>query len=324
MTTEAPLPASPNPDPAIARWIRRTLGDDPPRAPSLIVTIWGDSIAPHGGVAWLSTLIRLLEPLGVNERAVRTGVFRLSRDGWLASEPVGRRSRYRLTDEGRARFARAFHRVYDAPFEPWNGEWEGVLVQPESSSPGSRRRLRDELGWAGFAAFAPGLHLRPARRDGAVARIVESLGLDRSVTGFDARESPQAELATLAARAETVYRLGSLAGDYRRFMARHAGVARAFAGSREPDAAQAFALRTLLVHEYRRVRLRDPQLPREVLPADWPGGPAYTMCRDVYRMAQPLAHAHLAAAFAADDAALPPPEPSFYRRFAGSVRDAAR
>ncbi|CAG0959361.1 Transcriptional repressor PaaX [Burkholderiales bacterium] len=306
-------------DPVLARWIRHELAADPPRVPSLIVTVWGDALVPHGGVAWLAALIRLLADLGVNERAVRTGIFRVARDGWLEAEPVGRRSRYRLTAGGSERFARAFHRVYDAPFEPWDGEWEAVVAHGEGAGPAARRRLRDELAWAGFAAFAPGVHLRPARRDGAPARIVDALGAGRAVIGFDARESPDADLPTLASRAESVYALAALAGDYRRFLARFSGVTAAFRRRVSPDPAQAFAIRTLLVHAYRRVRLRDPQLPREVLPPDWPGADAYRLCRDFYRVAQPLAQSHLAAAFAAEGEALPPVQPSFYRRFAGAI-----
>ena len=83
------------PDREVARWIRRTLADDPPRARSLIVTVWGDALAPHGGEVWLAGLIRLLAPLGLNDRLVRTSVFRLARDGWLAGETRGRRSRCR-------------------------------------------------------------------------------------------------------------------------------------------------------------------------------------------------------------------------------------
>ena len=239
-----PVPPLPEPtgDPALARWIRRELAADPPRAPSLIVTVWGDALVPHGGAAWLATLIRLLGAFGVNERAVRTGIFRIARDGWLAAEPVGRRSRYRLTPEGDERFARAFHRVYDAPFEPWDGGWEAVVAHAEGIGPATRRHLRDELAWAGFAAFAPGVYLRPARRDGAPVRIVESLGIERAVTGFDARDAADAGLSTLAARAETVYALSALAGDYRRFLARFSGVARAFRERSGPDPAQAFAI----------------------------------------------------------------------------------
>src|SRR5436190_15250989 len=80
------------PHAAVTRWIRRELETAPPRAKSLVVTVWGDALAPHGGAVWLSGLIRLLAPLGLNERLVRTSVYRLARDGWLASRQAGRRS----------------------------------------------------------------------------------------------------------------------------------------------------------------------------------------------------------------------------------------
>ena len=44
------------------------------QAGSLITTLFGDAVIPRGGRIWLGSLIRLLEPLGVNERLVRTAV----------------------------------------------------------------------------------------------------------------------------------------------------------------------------------------------------------------------------------------------------------
>ena len=51
------------------------------RAGSLITTVFGDSIAPRGGTVWLGSLIRAMAEFGVNERLVRTSVFRLAREG---------------------------------------------------------------------------------------------------------------------------------------------------------------------------------------------------------------------------------------------------
>src|SRR2546423_13534851 len=83
--------AAAGPDAQVAQWIRRTLADDPPRARSLVVTVWGDSLAPHGGAVWLAGLIRLLAPFGINERLVRTSVYRLAQEGWLGARQGGRR-----------------------------------------------------------------------------------------------------------------------------------------------------------------------------------------------------------------------------------------
>ena len=40
------------PNPHVRRWIRHELATAPPRASSLIITVWGDAIAPHGGAAF--------------------------------------------------------------------------------------------------------------------------------------------------------------------------------------------------------------------------------------------------------------------------------
>src|SRR5512144_1193638 len=92
------------PDPLVQRWVARRLATYPPRATSLIITVWGDAIAPHGGAVMLSGLIELFEPFGINERLVRTSVFRLAREGWIVAKPMGRRSLYRLTRAGARRF----------------------------------------------------------------------------------------------------------------------------------------------------------------------------------------------------------------------------
>ena len=146
----APRPGAPTtgaPDPVIARWLQRTLTADPPRARSLVVTVWGDALAPHGGEIWLAALIRLLAPLGINERLTRTSVFRLARDGWIEGQAHGRRSRYRLTRGGRQRFEAAYRRIYAPPLATWSGEWEVVIDPPGDGDAQARQRRRDELRW---------------------------------------------------------------------------------------------------------------------------------------------------------------------------------
>ncbi|HYI26236.1 MAG TPA: PaaX family transcriptional regulator C-terminal domain-containing protein, partial [Bradyrhizobium sp.] len=44
-----------------------------------------------------------------------------------------------------------------------------------------------------------------------------------------------------------------------------------------------FTARILLIHHYRRVVLRDPLLPTDLLPADWPGRAARKLCGEIYR-----------------------------------------
>ncbi|MET0346551.1 MAG: PaaX family transcriptional regulator C-terminal domain-containing protein [Casimicrobiaceae bacterium] len=301
----------------IAQWITRTLAADPPRARSLIVTVWGDALAPHDGRVWLATLIRLMAPFGLSERLVRTSVFRLARDGWIAGETQGRRSRYRLTGDGARRFAQAHQRIYAPADTHWNGEWEMVLAPPDAASPARRRALRDELAWEGFAALAPGAFARPAHGDSTAREIVAALALARSVMVLRVRDDPNAP-GTLEARAASAWPLRELASDYRRLIARFGTVIDRFRATPQSlDAEQCFVVRSLLIHAYRRVLLRDPQLPSTLLPDEWPGAAAYALTRDFYRLTHAVAERHLAATFAADGDALSPADSAFYARFGG-------
>ncbi len=295
-----PQPPAPNAGATIRRWIERELDSHPPRATSLIVTVWGDALAPHGGAVWLSTLFRLLASFRLNERLVRTSVFRLARDGWLAGESVGRRSRYRLTADGARRFAQAYRRVYTPPSQPWDGSWE--IVVSDVADPHRRRLLRDELAWEGFGTLGATLHARPARERSMLPRIVTALDVASSVTVFRGSEARPRTARALADRVADAWPLAQLASDHRQFIGRFTGVTRALrevpGPARDPE--QTFVVRTLLVHAYRRVRLRDPQLPLALLPAPWPGAAAYALCRDLYRLATPGAEAHLHGVARAD------------------------
>src|SRR5579872_3175174 len=140
---------------AVQGLLRRFRSQKPLRGGSLIVTIFGDAIAPRGGAVTLGSLIRLATPFGLTERLVRTSVARLAQDGWLAARRNGRRSEYRLAPLGQQRFAEATARIYGKGPTSWNGEWTLVLL-PANGSTRQRRvgnrksELREELRWLGF------------------------------------------------------------------------------------------------------------------------------------------------------------------------------
>jgi phenylacetic acid degradation operon negative regulatory protein len=309
--------ASGAPDPQVAKFLRKELAASPPRASSLVITVWGDSIAPHGGAVLLPGLIRLLAPLGINERLVRTSVFRLAREGWLAANRVGRRSLYRLTRDGARRFEHAYRRIYTFPIEQWDDTWE--LVIATGAGVASRRSLGEELRWEGFGAIAPGVYARPSRDPSSVARIAAALGLTGKLVVVRARDDATLDGQTLAASVPRMLDLASVGADYRRFLRRFGAVIDRFRkadrGAHHPE--QSFLVRTLLIHEYRRVLLRDPQLPAALLPLDWPGPAAFALCRDFYRLTHRAAERHLLAMLEGPRGPLPPASSDFHRRFGG-------
>jgi len=303
------------PDIAVARWTQRTLKADPPRARSLIVTVWGDALAPHGGTVWLSGLIQLMAPFGINERLVRTSVFRLTQDGWLNAATYGRLSRYRLTQEGMRRFDDAHRRIYARPDDDWSDGWELVLA--DDVPPARRAALRKELLWSGFGALGPTVFLRPVQSSRALPAVLDASGVAENMLVGTVRDIPGRR--PLTAAVATAWDLTMLAADYRRFLQRFGAVIDRFRATRDGahDPQQCFVVRTLLIHAYRRVLLRDPLLPTALVPLDWPGAAAYALCRDFYRLTHRCAERHLAATLASEHEDFSPADTAFYARFGG-------
>ena len=111
--------------------------------------------------------------------------------------------------------------------------------------------------------------------------------------------------------------LAELGRGYRRFVAMFEPLQTSLAHTRTLEPRTAFVIRTLLVHEYRKIHLRDPLLPRSLLPADWVGTRAYELCRTLYSKVFNSAEAFLTATAATRNGALPPPTPSTFERFGG-------
>ncbi len=283
------------------------------RAGSLITTVFGDAIAPRGGTVWLGSLIKVLADFGVSERLVRTSVFRLARDGWLASRQVGRRSYYSLTDEGREKFEQATHRIYGAPTGRWDGEWCLLLLSALDTE--TKERVRRECGWLGFGPLSANVLAHPAPDLAELDVTMRRLDVaDRLIVmrGETIRsESAMRELA------RSCWNLDELDARYESFVQRFRPLIRALAGKEQLTDKSAFLVRTLLIQEYRKVLLRDPLLPAELLPADWHGAAAYQLCRNLYRSVYRGADAWLDGVMETADGPLPPPNDTFLQRFNG-------
>jgi len=142
-----------------AELVARFRRQRPLRGGSLIVTLFGDAIMPRGGAVALGSLIDLAAPFGLNERLVRTATSRLAQDGWLEGRREGKLSEYRLSKNGRERFAEATKRIYSEPDTQWSGRWTLIVVPPMRAV--ERRAIRDELVWRGFGEISATVFAHP-------------------------------------------------------------------------------------------------------------------------------------------------------------------
>jgi phenylacetic acid degradation operon negative regulatory protein len=291
----------------------------PVRTGSLLITVLGDSIAPRGGVITLGSLIKVSAPFGLADRLVRTSVGRLAQEGWLSSNREGRQSEYFLTEHGKHRFAEATRRIYREAPQSWDGSWT-LLLLPQGQS-ARQKAAREELLWLGFGQVRPGVLAHPSRSVDDTRSQLEELKIERdAVLMRAASESADADRALIAAG----WNLAEITRGYRRFVDAFEPIRELTTASRTglpPEAA--FVIRTLLIHEYRKIHLRDPLLPHSLLPDDWIGAQAYELCRALYRSVFAAADEYVSSVAETLAGKLARPARETYRRFGGLEESAS-
>lgn len=291
----------------------------PLRGGSLITTVFGDSLAARHCEVSLSGLIGLLSPFGLTERLVRTSIGRLAQDDWVSAQRIGRLSYYRLSAAGEIRFAEATRRIYAAPGGEWRGYWT-MLILPAGANRGERERIRDALRWSGFGQISADVHLHPEIDAATAGRLLGSTGTRIQPLILQSRsDSSEGDRRMI----ELGWDLDELERRYTRFISTFAPVLQALNREHHPDPQHCFHTRTLLIHEYRKVHLLDPLLPRSLLPQDWAGSAAYELCRRLYLRIAEAADQYVQAMLTTSAGPLPPPSPAVRLRFAPVTAPAA-
>lgn len=263
----------------------------PVRAAGIIVTLYGDVVVPRGGEVWMGSIVEACAGLGISETLVRTAVSRLVSAGQLEGWRRGRRSFYRLTARAGEDFAVAERLIYGPP-EAWR--WRFVHL-PEAGA----EALMAALERQGYARLRPQLAVGPARGP-----------VPRGLLAFEAEPAGARDL--LAEFAAGAWDLEALRRGYQAFLA---DVARL--DGQVLTGAEALSARLLLVHAWRQILLRDPRLPAEALPADWPGHDARQLFHRLYRALTPEADSWVAARFEGVSGLLPRQTPATQARLAG-------
>lgn len=243
-------------------WVISGLREPAPRAPSLILTAWGDTVIPFGGQIWLGSLVQLMEPLGLDDRLVRTSVQRLVADSWLETRAYGKRRDVVMAVPRVSETRTVQNKIYSDQCSGWDGKWHLVIANPSSAA--RRESLRRELTWLGYAGLSPNQYVHPHDRWLLAETRLSAKRLQGEVAyRFEAEtkmaESPLTEL----------WPLDQIRADWQG-LAESLEVTLEVASRSQHDDRTCFMLRTLAVHAIRRVVLRDPDLPLHLLPDDWP------------------------------------------------------
>jgi phenylacetic acid degradation operon negative regulatory protein len=232
------------------------------QARSALFDLYGDHLRAHGGRAPVASLVRMLAPLDIGAPAVRTAVSRMVRQGWLSPTRLISGPGYAVTPRAARRLEDAGSRIYRTNQPPWDGSFD-LIIADSSLTRNDRLRFANSLAYLGYGRIGDLTWIATRPSPEADAVIAESgLTLDR----FTAHHTGATKDASaLIRRAWDLDRIGR---EYRDFVTDLRPVV---VGVDTADPRAAFTARFRLVHAWRTFLFRDPALPAQLLPANWPG-----------------------------------------------------
>ncbi|WP_030721489.1 PaaX family transcriptional regulator C-terminal domain-containing protein [Streptomyces sp. NRRL F-2580] len=234
---------------------------------SLIVTFYGAYGRAFEGPVPVSALIRLLGAVGVDAPSVRSSVSRLKRRGFLLpARAADGSAAYGLSEEAQQLLDDGDRRIYGSP--PLSDEWLVAVFSVPEQERSKRHLLRSRLARLGFGAVAPGVWIAPARLAEETAHTLERLHLTPYVELFRGAHLGFAPSAEAVAR---WWDLAALAKQHEEFLDVHEPALRALQSGPEPTPEEAYRGYLFALDSWRRLPYADPGMPRELLPADWPG-----------------------------------------------------
>lgn len=255
---------------------------------SLILDLFGDYLRYAGGEIQLGYITELLAIFGVEPVTVRVIMSRLKREKWFTTRRVGRETLYSLSnhmleilDEGR-------ERIFLRREEPWQGRWTMVIYQVPESERAVRDQLRKQLAWRGFGQLSPSTWLAPHD----LSMDARELAVEYAGAKVDVLWCGTGNVSQDRDLAVRCWDLDQLATDYRKFLSTYAHLDDPVANAVK-DGRQATIERMQVIHDFRRFPFRDPQLPEELQPDNWPGDVAFELFRAIHQQMGPKANSYV-------------------------------
>jgi len=241
---------------------------------ALLTTVFGDALLPRQQATSVVDLAMLVAPLGVNERSVRTALLRLSREDIVVGARQGRHSLYSVAAGAIESFERAEIRIYGDRTPPWDGAWTLVILD-QAADTARRAKLRRELRWIGMAPLQTGVFVSPTISTRAVEQLADEHGV--CITALFRSALFAGQLDGDPQLAEFADPTGQLHELHEAHIEKWAPISAA-----DVDPQHSFALRTLLLDDWRQIALRSLAAPRTLLPDTWLGDAARSVTLDLY------------------------------------------
>lgn len=262
------------------------------RPQHLIVTLFGDYWWGRTEHLPSAALVALTNEFGISSASARAALSRLGRRGLLTATKIGRRTYYGPTERTQRVMREGRERIFSfgvSDATPWRGSWLLVAFSVPEEQRDIRHALRTRLRWLGFAPLYDRVWISPhGDPTAAEAAIRECNVQDASV--FEATSLYSVTGAGAGRHPVSAWNLDELQRSYDEFIERFEPVYEQVA-SGDIRASEALVERTAIMDTWRSFPALDPNLPREVLPAEWPRRRAREIFAKVYDSLGPLAEA---------------------------------
>ena len=179
----------------------RRRADGSPSARTLLLTVLGEYVRyPGDETVMAGAVVGALGACGVGEAATRRALTRLVREGWLRTEPVGRRTRVVLEPRLVTLLTAWTHRLERAVEEtPWRGEWQQLLLRVPADAWRDRGLVEEQLAFEGFGSPARGVWVAAdAGGVPALRGLLADQGLAPYALWLRSRVADDAELVRVA------------------------------------------------------------------------------------------------------------------------------
>jgi phenylacetic acid degradation operon negative regulatory protein len=253
--------------------------DKPKRSTQFIIfNLFGDYISVHADAVWTSKLLQVLKVLGVSERAARSTLSRMKRNGWLHAMRRGRLSMYALTSKGRNLLDQGRQRLFGPRPGDWDGCWSLVTYSLPQEMRSLRHQLRTRLSWLGFGMLEPGTMISAHPQEEEVLNLIHELNVDEFVHFFT---SARLDLPQPGRIVNRCWDLDALNNKYVKFIERHEKdylrFKQIWKEGGEILCDDAFVHRFWATYEYSAFPRQDPNLPPSLLPPSWRGDEAINL-----------------------------------------------
>lgn len=290
----------------------------------VITTIFGDMLHDREQDIWLTSLVKVTNLFGFNDAQSRTAALRLVKDGWFTKEKVGRNTYYSLSSENESLFERYYNRVYSSPKKPWSGKWIILIVDESKLKTQEYAEVRQELFWLGAGQLAPYIFVLAQANSEEIQNIFFDKDLADKIQIMESQPSAHQSTDMLERLSSKAWNLKIVSKEYQEFLDIFTPVYKALRKkTKSIDGEQAFLIRTLLIYAYRRLVLRDPGLPEALLPENWHGHKAYTLCSELYSQVFIASESYISIEIDTKQGALPKVPNSVYDRFGGILKNQA-